>query len=107
MRLSGKDAISSAGVDAKLAELVDSAPGWADTLNDLAVVLGEPTNPATNVITTLNNAKAITDLISFDATTPRAVNLNSINIFSPPINSFSYSILYRSFWLPTKFLLSF
>ncbi len=71
--LSGYD--TSAEVDAKVAALVDSAPGALDTLNELAAALGDDANYAASVATTMatkattsyvDNAVAAVDLSGYD-----------------------------------------
>ena len=75
---SGKDAVSTAEMNKAISDLINGAPGTLDTLKEIADTLGDPNSLTGNLITNLNTSKAKTDLISFDPTAPRAVNLNSI-----------------------------
>jgi len=75
---SGKDAVSTAEMEARIQQLIDGAPGTLDTLGEIANILGDPTNQTTNLITKVDAATTKTNLISFDPTAPRSVNLNAI-----------------------------
>jgi hypothetical protein len=75
---SGKDAVSTAEMEARIQQLIDGAPGTLDTLGEIATILGDPTNQTTNLISKVDAATVKTNLISFDPTAPRSVNLNAI-----------------------------
>ena len=75
---SGKDAVSTAEMNAAITNLIDGAPGTLNTLKEIADTLGDPDNIATDLISKVNATAVKTDLISFDPNTPRSVNLNQI-----------------------------
>ena len=72
--MSGKDAVSTAEMEARIQELINGAPGTLDTLKELADTLGNPNNIATDVITRLNGSCAKTDHITIN----EDINLNDI-----------------------------
>ena len=72
--MSGKDAVSSQEMEDRIQQLINGAPGTLDTLKELADVLGDPNNIATDVITKLNLASSKTELLSVS----EHINLNDI-----------------------------
>jgi hypothetical protein len=72
--MSGKDAVSTAEMEARIQELINGAPGTLDTLKELADTLGNPNNIATDVITRLNGSCAKTDHITIN----EDIDLNDI-----------------------------
>ena len=62
------DYITSKEVDAKIAALVDSAPGTLDTLNELAAALGDDPNFATTITAQIASKADAADLADYATT---------------------------------------
>lgn len=60
---------TNAHIDTKIAELVDSAPGALDTLNELAAALGDDPNFATTIATSINTISSNVNIVSSNVDT--------------------------------------
>lgn len=83
------DAYTSAQVDAAIANLVDSAPGTLDTLNELAAALGDDANFAT---TTTNALATKASLTGTETLTNKTLGATTIAGHLVPDTDISYDL---------------
>lgn len=63
--------------DAKVAGLVDSAPGTLDTLNELAAALGDDANLSASIATSIGNRLLTSEFNTFSASNASMINTQS------------------------------